>query len=360
MKKINSLQLTSMIIMVIISATFGKGFYTLVKSSGVDAWIGVIISAVIGFSLMFLFLYIFNYEPDLPLPEKNKKLFGKTFGTIINYLIAIIIFITSVSLFYDLIGFISSQFLSETPILFIGLMFVFVIIYINVKGIEVISRTSFILLIISLISFLIGGIGLLNNFELSNIKPFLEFGIQPPIKGSIYILMLNIMPTILFLIVPKNTLVDNKKINAYVTVGYIISMILIFLTVILIIGNLGIDLTKIYLYPEYIALKRINIFNFLDRIENIIVIQWIFCLIINISLSVYFMTNTIKKNNNKLIVYIITFLILLASNVVFKNTTLYNAYVYNIAIYFKYLLLFIIILISIKIKIDRMKKSKEN
>lgn len=355
MKKINTLQLSSMLIMIIVSTTFGKGFYTVIKSAGVDSWISVLIAGILGFLIIFAYLYISNYEPDLSLPEKNKKLFGSIFGTIVNYLIVIIIFITSVSLFYDLTGFISSQFLPETPIFVIGLMFVFVIIYINVKGIEVISRTALVLMIIGYVLYFLAFFGLLPNFEISNIKPFLEFGYSKPLSGSLYILMLNIMPSIILLIIPKNTLVDYKKLKQRIILFYIISIIMIFLVILLTIGNLGIDLCKLYLFPEYVVLKRINIFSFIDRIENILVMQWIFSMFINISLCIYFMTNTIKKKNNKLVVYILTFLLLFASNTVFKNTTLYNAYVYNIAIYFKYVLLALVIIIILKIKYNRWK-----
>ena len=324
MKKINTLQLSSMLIMIIVSTTFGKGFYTVIKSAGVDSWISVLIAGILGFLIIFAYLYISNYEPDLSLPEKNKKLFGSIFGTIVNYLIVIIIFITSVSLFYDLTGFISSQFLPETPIFIIGLMFVLVIIYINVKGIEVISRTALVLMIIGYVLYFLAFFGLLPNFEISNIKPFLEFGYSKPLSGSLYILMLNIMPSIILLIIPKNTLVDYKKLKQRIILFYIISIIMIFLVILLTIGNLGIDLCK-------------------------------FSMFINISLCIYFMTNTIKKKNNKLVVYILTFLLLFASNTVFKNTTLYNAYVYNIAIYFKYVLLALVIIIILKIKYNRWK-----
>ena len=63
-----------------------------------------------------------------------------------------------------------------------------------------------------------------------------------------------------------------------------------------------------------------------------------------------------KKNNNKIITYLIAFILLFISNYVFKNTTIYDVYIYNIAIYFKYTLLLVLILITIKIKYNRIKK----
>ena len=344
MKKINTVQLCSMFIILILSATFGKGFSTVIKASGIDSWISVLIAGVLGFGILFIFIYISNYEKDLTLTEKTKKLFGNTFGTIINYILVIILFVTAVSLFYDLMRFISSQFLPETPILIIGFMFTLVIIYINIKGIETISRTAFIILIINIFLFIIAVFGLIGKFDISNLKPMLEFGLKNSVKGSMYILLLNILPSVVLLIIPKNTLVDYKKTSICIIISYIFSIILILLTIFL------------YLFPEYVVLKRINLFNFIDRIENIIVIQWIFGLFLNVSFIIYFITNTIKKNNNKIITYLIAFILLFISNYVFKNTTIYDVYIYNIAIYFKYVLLLVLILITIKIKYNRIKK----
>ena len=340
MKKINTLQLCSMFIILILSATFGKGFSTVIKASGIDSWISVLIAGVLGLGILFIFIYISNYEKDLPLSEKTKKLFGNTFGTIINYILVIILFVTAVSLFYDLIGF----------------MFTLVIIYINIKGIETISRTAFIILIINIFLFIIAVFGLIGKFDISNLKPMLEFGLKNSVKGSIYILLLNILPSVVLLIIPKNTLVDYKKTSTCILISYIFSIILILLTILLTLGNLGIELSSLYLFPEYVVLKRINLFNFIDRIENIIVIQWIFGLFLNVSFIIYFITNTIKKNNNKIITYLIAFILLFISNYVFKNTTIYDVYIYNIAIYFKYVLLLVLILITIKIKYNRIKK----
>lgn len=356
MKKINTVQLCSMFIILILSATFGKGFSTVIKASGIDSWISVLIAGVLGFGILFIFIYISNYEKDLTLTEKTKKLFGNIFGTIINYILVIILFVTAVSLFYDLMGFISSQFLPETPIFIIGFMFTLVIIYINIKGIETISRTAIVIFFISMFLFIIAVFGLIGKFDVSNLKPMLEFGLKNSVKGSMYILLLNILPSVVLLIIPKNTLVDYKKTSICIIISYIFSIILILLTIFLTLGNLGIELSRLYLFPEYVVLKRINLFNFIDRIENIIVIQWIFGLFLNVSFIIYFITNTIKKNNNKIITYLIAFILLFISNYVFKNTTIYDVYIYNIAIYFKYTLLLVLILITIKIKYNRIKK----
>ena len=95
-------------------------------------------------------------------------------------------------------GFISSQFLPETPIFIIGFMFTLVIIYINIKGIETISRTALVIFFISMFLFIIAVFGLIGKFDVSNLKPMLEFGLKNSVKGSMYILLLNILGALLY------------------------------------------------------------------------------------------------------------------------------------------------------------------
>ena len=100
----------------------------------------------------------------------------------------------------------------------------------------------------------------------------------------------------------QKNIVDENHYNKFVIISIIISIVLIFFIFVVVVGNLGIYLASSYQYPEYIVLKRISLFNFLDRIENMVVIQWIFALCLSICIVVYYISKTIKKKkNNKLI-----------------------------------------------------------
>ena len=104
------------------------------------------------------------------------------------------------------------------------------------------------------------------------------------------------------------------------TISYIISILALFAIVILTLGNLGIYLASIYQYPEYIVLKRIKIFNFIDRIENILTIQFIFSMFASMCFGVYCVTNLLKpRNKSRILPAFITVLILLVSTFAFKN-----------------------------------------
>ncbi|MCI8778894.1 MAG: endospore germination permease [Bacilli bacterium] len=359
--KINCLQFSSMLSMLLVASFLGIGTFSVIKAAGVDAYISIIIAAIAGSFILLSFFVIYDYEPELNVAEKFKKVFGKPFGTILNYLCLGLILFMGISAMFNLTTFITSQFLKATPPFLIGLGFAFLIILVNIKGIETLSRTCLILFTLCVILFLISIIGLFPEFDIGNLKPCLEYGFKRPLIGALYNFLFNLMPIYLLLIVPKNNLVKPEKYRKYMWIFYILSFLIKFTLVVITLGVLGIHLASIYQYPEYMVLKRIQIFTFIDRIENVITIQWLFGLFFNISFVVYYITNSIKQNHkSKLLPIIITILIFLGSVYLFKNNTDFNNFTYNKVPYMRAILLFIYILLFIGVLIKKKFNKKVN
>lgn len=343
--KINSLQFAALFLMIIVSFYFGIEGLSIENIGGRDSYISILLACIIGIIFLVMFFYIFNFKPKLKINEKIKTLFNKNIASIINTTLIICFFTIAVTSFYNITNFITSQFLTQTPKIIIGLLFLLVIIYINFKGIEVITRVNFILVTIDVILLLISFISLLPKCNFDNFLPFLE-NPSNVIKGSGYIFLMNVVPMFMLLVIPKDMLNDNKY-KSLIIINYIISFICILNIVIITIGNLGIDLANLYHYPEYIVLKKIHIFNFIDRIENVLEIQWIFGSFQTISFIVYYIKNSKKSNNNDII--ITTFLILIFSLILFKNDTVFEFYIKNIAPSIRIIILSIFMIICVKI-----------
>lgn len=359
--KINCLQFSSMLSMLLIASFLGIGMFSVIKAAGVDAYISIIIAAIAGIFILFSFFVIHDYEPELNVAEKFKNVFGKPVGTILNYLCLIIILLMGISAMFNLTTFITSQFLKSTPPYLIGLCFGFLIILVNIKGLETLSRTCLVLLTLCVILFLISIVGLFPEFDMANLKPCLEYGLKRPLVGATYNFLFNLMPIYLLLIVPKNNLVKPEKCRKYMWIFYIISFLIKFTLVVITLGVLGIHLASIYQYPEYMVLKRIQIFTFIDRIENVITIQWLFGLFFNISFVVYYITNSIKQNHkSKLLPIIVTTLIFLGFIYLFKNNTDFNNFTYTKVPYMRAVLLSIYTLLFIGVLIKRKSKEKIN
>lgn len=353
--KINSLQFGTLVSFTILSTLIGIGFNNVTKIAKVDSYISIILAYIIGFIPILLFIYLFNQEKTLN--ELITDAFGKTLGKVINYLLLIPIGIIGLCSVYSICNFMVSQFLSETPIIILYIVPSIVILYGLIKGIEVVSRTSLILYIITIILVLITVTGLAPQLDFNNFKPVLENGITAPLKGSLIFTLSDIIPVFIVLAISKKNITNKEKTTKTIILFYTLSILIIFLNISMTIGTLGIHLTEMYQYPEYLVLKQISFFNFLDRIENFVTVQWIFRTFILVSLIVYYIKNTIiKDSNSKILPAIILGIIIILNLLLFKNNTMFTNFVSKIYPYSNLTLFVMIIIISIIVFIKNRKR----
>lgn len=359
-EKVSNIGFSSLIVFPILALFSGIGTHNTIKLAGVDSYISVLLAYFLGFIPFILFLLIFNYKKDLNIVDKIKYLFGNVLGTIINSSINILVLFIGITLFFGISNFAISQFLAETPIVVLMILIGLLLIYNVNYGIETISRVSIIFLGIILFLTIISTTGILPHFLVSNIKPTLENGIIPPLKGSIALILTNIVPIFILLIIPKNKIRNNENTNKTLIIFYTLAFILIFLAIVLTVGSLGIYLCDIYQYPEYTVLKKISLFNFLDRIENFIYTKWILSSFSSLSLIVYYLNSSIKKTSRKLLPTIIVIFMIYISLKIFKNNTIFYNFILNIYPYICLLLFGIYLIIGINIIIRLFIEKEKN
>lgn len=361
MKKISYLELSAIFLAIIISFNSGINSYILKQDAGINSWIAIILSYIIGIIPLLLTIYISNYKKELNLFEKNKHLYGDIFGTIINIFISTILFIIALTLLYNIVSFITTQFLYRTPMIITSTLLIILIIYCGTKEINVIAHVSIILMTINIIMFLTSNFSLIGDIKLDNLLPILKINHNKLLLSSIKIAIINILPIIIILIIPKDKITNEKKFTKWLIISYIIGTIISFITIVTTIGVLGIYLTKAFEYSEYMVLKKIKLFGFLERVENIISMQWITEAYIYLTLIIYTISKNIKQKNNNTFKYvssIIGIFLIITSKYTFRNITIFNAFINNQFIKIVSLLLLVYLLIIIKILFNKYKERK--
>ena len=345
-RKINCLQFSAFITFFITSSLIGISVNNVTSIAKNNSYISVIISYFIGLVFMFLFMYLF--KQNRKITDLTRYIFGRVFGNIINILLLLPIMIIGICEMYNICNFIVSQFLSETSIAIIYIVFSLVILYGVYKGIETISRVNLILCCFSLILFIINVLGLVKQFNFDNLLPFMQDGIMPIIDGSFIFSLCSVVPIFLLLTISKENITDNKKINKYIIIFYSVGMILSLIHITFTVSILGTNLTNIYQYPEYMLLKKISFFNFLNRLENVIAVHWIYRYFSLISILLIFVRNLVKENTNSKVIPTITLILIIGFDaLLFKNNTIFNnfiRYVYPYSNLFLVIMLFIIAL----------------
>lgn len=258
----------------------GAGISNLLTISKSDVWICIILGTILGFIILKIFSKLNN---------KGLK--------ITSYISNIVI------LFFGLFSttkLISSIYLSSTPSYIIMIPNILLIIYTVKQGFNTFLRSTNTLFIFLLILILSTAFMLLPGIEIDYFKPVMTSKINNILLGSLSTAITMTLPILL---------IPNFK-KYYKPKFYLYSAIILFIIIICTFGNLGVEMSALYRYPEYIVLKRISALNFIDNVENILFIIWI---IIGFTSSTMSSLNIKKLYGNKVFYISIISLYLLIS-----------------------------------------------
>ena len=288
------LQKLSLVYFITGSFFLATGYSLIFNTCSYDSWISMIIGSLIGLFIIFIFnKYGFNKVKNYILNRKINKISKMIFSLFFIFIIFINIIILRV--------FTTSFYLTKTPGLFIVIPYILLCIYNSKKGIKSIAKEAQILMPISFIIITLNMLGVCKDGNIDFFLPILSTPINKIIVGSIYYAFLTSIPQLLLFDIKINT---KEHIKNYM---FITSLLIFIGSVIIFV--LGPSLIKIYRFPEYMVLKQLKLFNFVEKIENLVGMIWFFDLFITSSISVYNLDKTI--NNNKLFMIIIIIIILL-------------------------------------------------
>lgn len=327
LNKITCFEYGILIYFLIRSMSLGISMNSYIHIGGVDGYLSPIIGMVIGFIPLYIFLKLLNYRPDLNIFEKFDSLFGKKIGKIINIIVVgTIIFLTCI-IFWNLLNFISSQYLFRTSTLYVAIIFGICFIYTCTKSLNTLVRTSNILFYISIIIFLICALGLIGSSKLTNLLPFLEHGIKNPLLSGLAHVAYSILPLNILLFIPKKDVKNNKNLTKTIIFFYIFTNIGKFIVIFYVLSTFGIDLASMYEFPDFVLLRRIATTGFFQRFESILATQWIFDLFMMLSVCFHFIKYSFKhitncKYDNLFISILIIVICFISSNYLFQNNTI--------------------------------------
>lgn len=307
MEKTNSITYNSLVVSLSGAPTWGIMSSYMLRTIRNNTIISMIIGFIIGFFIIMVYLKYFDKYKDKNLCERNKMTFGKA-SIIVNIIFIIITFIFYVFLTYRLTSFLSSQYLVETKKIFLQLLLVCTTVYIAYKGTETIGRVSLVTLFISIFLFLFDIFSLVEYIRFDNFLPIYNSSIKDIIVSSLFFAVFFSMPTVYATNIKKDQIVDKDKYNLYFYSYYSISFIPLLLAVITTILIYGNNLVAIFDYPLYSVLKRIQLFSFIESIENVSMILWMIYIVNSGAIMFYSTISLVKgtfKIKNEKYVYIV-------------------------------------------------------
>lgn len=288
-----------------------------------DIWIAIFIGFVMSLPMLIIYSKILSLFPGKDLFDILIEVFGNIVGKIISILFVWYAFHLGSLVIRNFSEFVNVVSFPETPqfilIAFLGLL----CIWVSKAGIEVLGRWAAFVFPIILIIFILTIIFSMTNAHLINLKPVLYNGIQPVLSSAFSISTFPFGETVIFIMV-FNTLQNNKKISKVFLISALIGCGLMIFVSVRNILVLGPQVTFDYYFPSYIAVRTINIGDFLQRIEVVVAIVFITGGFLKISVCLCAATRGAAKilniKNYRNIVAPIGLLMMDLASIIYQNT----------------------------------------
>jgi spore germination protein KB len=328
-----------------------------------DSWISIIIAVAGSSVILLLYSKILSHYPGKDLFDILQIVFGKYIGKFLCIFMIWFAFHDGTLVTRNLSEFTNVHVLPDTPVVVPMLFFIALCIWGVKEGIEVLGRWSEFFVIIVISTFLFITILSITQMDIDRLKPILDNGFTPILKGAFSAFSFPFGETVVFTMVFSNI---NKggNYNKVFIVGLLIGGLLIFIAVsrnILVLG--AEELSNTY-FPSYSAVSLIHIGEPLQRLEMTVTIVFIVCVFIKVNMCLLAVSKGIVKvfgfNDYRFIVTPVALLMLEFSFFIYKNTMEMTDWAFKAWPYYSLLFEVIIpLIIFIAVEVKGKKKSSK-
>ncbi|GGD93368.1 GerAB/ArcD/ProY family transporter [Paenibacillus nasutitermitis] len=284
------------------------------KLAGRDMWMTPIVSSLVGYFLIWLVIRLYRISPWGTFTGLLEWVLGKTPGKICGILFVLFqLHILSIVI-HDYGDFIVSNFFVKTPMIMISGSMMLLSIWVLKAGIEVLARCAQLFTPFILFFLLLALLLSMPSFDPSNVLPVFENGLPPILKGSLVVDGWFCQMFLIVYILPQ--VKDDKKIMKWGLVSITVVGVVMCLTNLSVL-MLQSDAAAIYSYSVFMAARYISLSDFLEHVEVMVLLVWVFGAFIKISVFLYALTlstaQTLGLSNHKAIVVPLGLLVLIMS-----------------------------------------------
>ncbi|MGJ7909676.1 GerAB/ArcD/ProY family transporter [Neobacillus sp. LXY-1] len=320
-QKISNLQLMLLVANFIFTSTIISLPQIMVQIGEQNTWMIPIILFPV-----FLFLTFLIFGKKLHVNRLSQMfLIGQQSKVLEKGFVLIFIAFASILFLRDLRGvidFIAAVLLPNTPIDMIMVLSVFVLVYVSMAGIEVISRINAVHFGILFVIILLLPLLLLNEWQIGNFQPLPHFKTVTSLIKSSFFTFAWMGEMVLFILVIANVNPVGAARKAVIS-GTALGLFMFLIILILDISVLGVKLVSEAAYPSYILIQQINITDFLDRIDLLVVAVWVptfFAKAAYLLYAINYCTSFLYKSNTNKFLFPIGLILGYLSILLFKNS----------------------------------------
>ncbi|MEK4229329.1 GerAB/ArcD/ProY family transporter [Solibacillus sp. FSL H8-0538] len=285
--KINSYQFLVLVILFTIGTSILTVPSGLAAEAKQDAWIAAIIGTGIGLLVVWLLITIALWFPHLTYVQIIEKLLGKWVGKAFSALFVLTALLYASELLYYFGLFLNIHMMPSTPMVVLNLLLAGIVVMGVRLGLETFARTAEILVVVFFVIFFILVVFISPEIKFENIQPVYEMGTKKIVQSSFFYVIVSSVNSVFLLMIFPSFINKMKQVKKSFLIGNLIGGIVIIVITFLSVTVLGVEKTAGEIYPSYELTKRINIGNFVQRIEGLMASLWIITLYFKTTLYFY-------------------------------------------------------------------------
>jgi len=256
-----------------------------VQLSEQDAWMSIILATVVGILYALLIGSICRQNTQTTFLEWLRVRLGKKAGMAIGMLLTYYYLISVIIEMREFVNFIAENVLSRTPVYFLIIVTVLVVMYGVSKGISNIAHINLIVIPVSIIVFIVTGILLMKNIHIQNLFPVWDHPMRKIAQGSMTPITWLLQVSILLLIAPfMSKPTEAGKVGIW---GIVLTCVQLGVIVVAAITIIGSRLISIMTYPTFYMVGIIQIGSFLERIDILFISIWICMMYVKMSIVMF-------------------------------------------------------------------------
>jgi len=271
--------------LLVMNLIIGNAFFLrptgIVAAAKQDGWIVPLWAGAAGMLLAFMWLYLAKMNPGLSIVQICTRVAGKKIGGLIA--LSYIWFFVQIASWVtrNLGDFMKVALLPRTPMSFLHFMFLAIVCYASVKGVETIARVSellgpimvFILMTICLFAFF--------EWDWGRFEPMFQMNVWKTVKETNSVIGFPFMEVVALMMFTPYVA---RRTKAGMLLGIATATVLLSWIVFITIGALGVTRMVHFSYPLFTIAQELQIADFVEHVEISIVIIWIVWIFIKLSI----------------------------------------------------------------------------
>ena len=267
--------------------------YYVIDLVGTGSVINLIYIGILGLIFVVCLNHLFQKFPNSDIIDVSEFIGGKFLKTIVGILFVVFFFFVSYITLSDFVNMIQTIYFQSSPLIFVLLFFMIGIGIANIVGFKSIVRTICLIVPFTLISITFALYAVYDEFNFEKFSPFFGYNFQTTfLNGLLNTFSLYIITYYYFLMPLLKDSFTYKKVTV---ISYIISWLLLFMTVVSILIIFSSTNDTEPLNSLYLLSRRIELGDFLQRLDAVFVLLWLISIFCYVSVTIFIINRIIKK-----------------------------------------------------------------